>query len=352
MRKKSIICIFAALLVLIMTAGLGRANVSHAAEIYNNYVFEVIADSADGFCAFRTGPGVEYSMIREIYNGTQLRITALTRNYNDGLVWGETRYNGVSGWISIMNTFVYNVENASNAVYDVRVTLPDYICLREGPGAEFAALYWPYEGQVLRIDQTIVNMFDGRPWGRTTINGMQGWVSLNWTARDSSVVYNQSMNVEFYDNIYYVYVQIGDNSTYFNNGPGYSYSLINWIPNRTSLMVFEAYDSSYDKTVWGKTMYGGRFGWIPMEYTVVTEVANASKVQYYVTVQNSSNIVLRNGPGTEYSQVYFDTIPNGAGLYITQTVINSFDGRPWGKTAFNGYEGWVSLNWTYREPGN
>ena len=348
MKKRIILSLVALLIVLTVLAGIGKLSVSHASEVFYNQVMNVYIDSDDGTGNLRTGPGLEYAVITPVYNGTSLYITAITVNNTDGLTWGRTTYNGRSGWISMTTTHVSNIEQASKAVYDVKVTQAENIYLRFGPGTEYVAYsYRPSKGQILRIDQTVVNDFDGRPWGHTSVNGLQGWVSLNWTYREDSQVYNQARDVYYSNNKYYALVQSGNSSISFRSGPAKSYSLITWLNDGITLYVTETLDNSKDNVVWGKTTYNGNSGWIPLNYTKIVTVENASTYQYRVTVDNSTNIRLRNGPGTEYAELV-SYIPKGTELNITQTMINSFDGRPWGKTNYKGYEGWVSLDWTVR----
>ena len=351
MRKKKVsVRILIMLLALLMTAWPGRASVSHAAEIYYNHVMSIVVTSDDGGCSFRTGPGLTYVETHRISNGTELTVTALSRNAKDGLVWGQCIYNGISGWIEIRTAAVSDIQGASIACYDVRVAAEDYLPLRQGPGAEFAVLGKPACGQNLRIDRTVVNNYDARPWGRTTYNGVQGWVSLNWTYRDSSMTYHQAKDVYLTDNQYYAVVGSENGETCFMEGPGLATQRIGQVPNGVSLYADRTLDNSEDGLVWGEVQYDNLLGWIPMNHTKVTGVESAGDVQYSVSVSNAADLRLRTGPGTEYAELV-SYIPNGTKLSITQTMINSFDGRPWGYTVYNGVEGWVSLNWTYRAPG-
>ena len=346
MKRKVLVFILATALILGLSIGL-RAEKAAADEVYTNNILNSVVTSSDGFCNLRTGPGLGYGVITPIYNGTSLRITAVTKNYAEDIVWGQTIYNGMSGWVSVIPTTVSDIENASLAVYDVTVSNENNIVLRRGPGTEYDELARPKNGQVLRIDRTIVNSWDGRPWGRTVYNGMQGWVSLNWTYRNSSTTYNQAQNVTFYSNIYNAVVGASDGFVNLRSGPGLQYPIITPIYNGNMLRVTAVMDSTTDGLVWGQTIYNGYSGWFSIDQTTITSIENAGNAQYTVTVSNSPNIHLRKGPGTEYDQLV-SYIGNGTVLTITQTVINSFDGRPWGRTIVNGISGWVSLNWTTR----
>ena len=345
MKKRIITVVLAMMLLLGLTVG--PAAVASAAATYTNNIYNVTTISSDGVANFRTGPGMDYGVITPIYNGNNLRVTAVTKNDKDGLVWGQATYNGYTGWVSMVLTSVYDMETASVANYDVTVSQQDNIYLRRGPGAEYESLARPKNGQVLRIDRTMINSWDGRPWGRTTYNGMQGWVSLDWTTRNSSATYNQTQNVTFYNNTYYGVVGASDGFVNLRSGAGLGYSILTPIYNGNELFITATFKNSTDGLVWGYTSFNGYSGWFSIDQTRITSMPTASNAQYYVTVQNSENLKLRQGPGSEYYQLV-GNIPNGTNLYITQTMANSWDGRPWGRTTYNGYTGWVSLDWTYR----
>lgn len=73
----------------------------------NNYGFPdyyatVAADA--GVINCRSGAGMEYGVVMEIPNGTQLHITDLVYNAGDGFFWGLTSYSGYSGWVSVRQT--------------------------------------------------------------------------------------------------------------------------------------------------------------------------------------------------------------------------------------------------------
>jgi len=345
MKRKRMAGMLAILMSLFILTG--PAATAYADTMYSDHLYYAVVSSDDGFANLRTGPGMAYGIIQPVYNGNSLSITAISQNSSDGIVWGETYYNGYNGWVALEPLIVTDVNNASAAVYDVTVTQANNIYLRRGPGTEYDSIYRPSNGQSLRIDRTVVNSFDGRPWGRTTVNGMQGWVSLDWTTRYNGGTYNQTQNIAFYDSPCQAVVSAPDGYLNLRTNPGMTGDPIEPIYNGDYLYITALQANSTDGLVWGQTTHNGYNGWVSMSQTAVASVDGASTAQYSVTVQNASNICLRKGPGTEYDPLV-SSIPNGTSLYITQTMINSFDGRPWGKTRVNGMDGWVSLNWTYR----
>ena len=134
--KKRIVFLFISLMLLLGIVS-ESAVVSFAEDaMYFNNILDLVVQSSDGNSNFRTGPGMAYNVIQPIPNGIQLRIAAVSKNSSDGLVWGHTTYNNRTGWVSLRNTYVTDVETASVAVYDVTVSQQENICLRKGPGAE------------------------------------------------------------------------------------------------------------------------------------------------------------------------------------------------------------------------
>ena len=159
-------------------------NNSFRNTIFYNNIYNARVYSSDGYLNFRTGPGTDYAVIQPIYNGNALRITATIYNSYDGLVWGQTYFNGMPGWVCMEPTTIESMETASYARYTVKVNASENIKLRSGPGTEYVELISSIPNDtVLMITQTMINSFDGRPWGKTTYKGVTGWVSLNWTTR-------------------------------------------------------------------------------------------------------------------------------------------------------------------------
>ena len=84
--------------------------------------------------------------------------------------------------------------------------------------------------------------------------------------------------------------------------------------------------------------------------SVTTAFADAASYDmeeagYYVYVATpDGGLNMRYGPGTDYGKVMKGRIPDGVKLYIGYVSGN------WGYTSYNGYEGWVALKQTSKNP--
>lgn len=70
--------------------------------------FLVVVSAKEGSLNLRQGPGTNYPKIMEIPNGVQLHITNMQYNANDDFFFGNTSYNGVTGWVSLRHTTMQN----------------------------------------------------------------------------------------------------------------------------------------------------------------------------------------------------------------------------------------------------
>lgn len=115
---------------------------------------------------------------------------------------------------------------------------------------------------------------------------------------------------------------------YLREGPGTAYTKLRDVPYDTVMNVTET------DGVWGKTVFDGLSGWVNLDY--------ADCVSDYQTgtyrVADAAGLNLREGPGTSYTRLL--TIPNN-----TELTVTAIDGD-WGRTSYNGQEGWISLEYT------
>ena len=74
---------------------------------YQDAGYYVVVNAPDGYVNFRYGPGLEYGILFPIYNGEILYISTTANNLYDGLLWGQTEYEGNYGWGSISQTSYY-----------------------------------------------------------------------------------------------------------------------------------------------------------------------------------------------------------------------------------------------------
>lgn len=151
-----------------------------------------------------------------------------------------------------------------------------------------------------------------------------------------------------------VVVQATDGSgyLYLRTGAGMNHEIICNIYDGTVLELSASCEDSEGGFRWGNTYYNGRYGWVSLKHTVPYEGGSSNgtdlvSVDYDVVVDAKDDtdfLYFRSGPGMDYN-VYCE-IKNGKKLHITEECPDSSVGVVWGKTTYNGQEGWVSLKHT------
>lgn len=153
-----------------------------AAPAAANYDISVQAKDGLGL-NIRSGPGTEYPTLRSspIPMYTQLHI-AQTDTSAAGEPWGYTAYDGVSGWVCLVETQrVASSPAVTAANYDIYVNAKDGLGLniRTQAGTEYPTLRSSPIPMYTRlhITQTTTSS-TGALWGYTTYDGISGWVCL------------------------------------------------------------------------------------------------------------------------------------------------------------------------------
>ena len=169
--------------------------------------FNTTVNSDQGSINFRASASTGSSVISEIPNGTSLYISDMFYNAGDDLFFGQTTYNGVTGWISLRQTSLGSasyipVQSAPSAQTPassgenptglsirtdvgfngvVQVTSESgSINFRPIPSTSSAVLCEIPNHTALNIYDIVRN--EDLIWGYTQYNGTWGWVSLRQTA--------------------------------------------------------------------------------------------------------------------------------------------------------------------------
>lgn len=161
-------------------------------------------------------------------------------------------------------------------------------------------------------------------------------------------------NSEYSEGIY----EITASSLNIRKNPDTSSEVLYTIPNGERITVTEISNG------WGRTSFNGYDGWISMEYTkfitsetvtttsettTTTTTTTATTTALTTTSENpaysegiykinASALNLRENPDANSKSL--TTIPDDEEIVITEFS------NGWGKTSFNGYEGWVSMEYT------
>lgn len=150
-----------------------------------------------------------------------------------------------------------------------------------------------------------------------------------------------------------VSAQDGSGYLYLRSGPGMSYSILCNIVDGVVLHIDESCTDRQDGVRWGHTYYNGKYGWVSLKHTTINGGGSGSTpsgttaVDYDVVVSaqdGSGYLYLRSGPNMDY-QIYCN-IYDGEQLHINAECADSSGQFVWGRTVYNGTEGWVSLKHT------
>lgn len=135
---------------------------------------------ATGALNIRTGPGVGYSVVTAINQGTS--VTLLGRNGNSS--WVKVRLsNGTEGWANA-SLITANVALSSLPVLDgstpsttaSAIVATGALNVRYGPGVSYGAITAVYEGAYL----TLLGRNSGSSWVKVRLNsGTEGWVNAS-----------------------------------------------------------------------------------------------------------------------------------------------------------------------------
>ena len=146
-----------------------------------------------------------------------------------------------------------------------------------------------------------------------------------------------------------VAAQDGSGYLYLRYGPGTYYDVICTIHDGTVLHISLTAQEYGRTTVWGQTEYQGRFGWISLTHTKEYHAPEPvpQSVDYDVAVDakdGSGYLYLRSGPGMSYE--ILSEIRDGEKLHISEEMQDASGGFKWGKTEYQGRDGWISLKHT------
>ncbi len=150
----------------------------------------VQAQDGSGYLYHRYGPSMEYEILSNIYDGTVLEIEGTALDPSGNFRWGNTKYNGRWGWVSMKHTVPYTESTSSGSSsqtavdQDVVVQAVDgsgYLYLRSGPGMDYQIYCNIYDGEKLHITAESPDSGGQFVWGKTVYNGQEGWVSLKQT---------------------------------------------------------------------------------------------------------------------------------------------------------------------------
>lgn len=133
--------------------------------------------------AVRSEPTGESEQLTRIPYGTEFYVEKTEKN------WGYTRINGVSGWIALDYASPLEGEKV-DSWYRITSTYKDGIAVRSEPTGESEQLTRLPYGTEFYVEKTEKN------WGYTTINGVSGWIALDYAEIIEKAEPSASQNTE------------------------------------------------------------------------------------------------------------------------------------------------------------
>ena len=240
------------------------------------------------------------------------------------------------------------------ADYDIVVSAPDGgVNLRYGPGTEYGKILPDMipNGVVLHVMQE-AEAGNGNLWGNVNYSGYYGWVALTQctviTNTGSSEPSSPAPAYKTANHVdYTIQVSAPDGGVNLRKGAGTEYEKLidHMIPNGVLLHVFFE-DVAANGNSWGFVKYDSVWGWVALTQCsrVSAGTGTVDRTPDYSVKASSPDggINLRGGPGVEYSPLLSHMIQNGTVLEIREEAVAG-NGRYWGKTTYEGIDGYVTL---------
>ena len=180
MKTKTGPGLLGALLCLLLIAAGG--NAAFAQENYPAPDFYVRVSGAEGSINFRAGAGTSSQIYSEIRNGEILHISDMQYNRGDDLFFGNTYYQGRSGWVSLRQTTVLTGGDYGLPDFYVAASADGgSLNFRQDAGTSAGIITEIPNGTQLHITDIRYNQRDDFFFGYTSYQGRSGWVSLRQT---------------------------------------------------------------------------------------------------------------------------------------------------------------------------
>ena len=169
-------------------------------------------------------------------------------------------------------------------------------------------------------------------WGHTTYNGQSGWVALRYT-RIISQYTAQAPTSYIAASSYKVYGTEGEGLE-MRAEPNVHSSTFGPVPDGVVLRVTAIQED------WAYTSYNGNSGWVNMTYLRKTEESPAPEtIQVRVYDTDGEGLSLKSA--ADVSSTRYTIVPEN-----TVLTLDAISENGWGRTSYNGYNGWVSLRYT------
>ena len=143
--------------------------------------------TATGSVNLRTGPGLDYSKLGSVSEGTKLKYLGKTSTDDRGVKWYKVSYNGGSAWISSRYSTKSGGSSSSGGSNNAlpkpstsasnRVTTTGDVNLRTGPGLGYGKVATVRKGSTLKYLGKTSTDSRGVKWYKVSYNGDAVWIS-------------------------------------------------------------------------------------------------------------------------------------------------------------------------------
>ena len=258
-------------------------------------------------------------------------------NYSRGSWYGILRYTGSGSTATAVTTAATTTSSGQTGTYKVNANLN----LRSGNSTSTSILTTIPKGTSVTVSQV------SNGWGKTTYNGKTGWIYLSYATHTGNTASTASASTPAATPAAATATVAG--TTYkttanlnVRSGNNTSATILTSIPKGTTITVTEV------KNNWGKTSYGGKTGWISLDYatktggtttaSATTAASTTSSAAAGTVYKTDGNMYLRSS--NNKTAAILGVVPKGTSVTATQISNN------WGKITYGGKTGWMSLKYS------
>lgn len=196
----------------------------------------------------RTGPGVNYEVVKTMAKGDKASYLGNTAYDDRGVAWYQVKYKNSTGWVS--STYAH-LENTSTG----HVTISGgNVNVRTGAGMNYKSIGTAYKGEVFNYMSKSAVDERGVTWYQISFNGKLGWVSSTYAKL-------QNNTIAWYSN-----VTIEGGKSNVRTGPGLGYKSIG-TAYKGETYTYQGMSSVDDRGVaWYQISFNGKNGWVSSTY--------------------------------------------------------------------------------------
>ena len=257
---------------------------------------------------FRTGPGLTFSVILVIPNGSTVNTTGSVQNG-----YTQLTYNGTTGWVASQYVSVSGGTTTAT-VFDGALNL------RTGPGTQYPVITVMPNGATVTITGSLQNGYYPVRYGTTNGFAAAAYLRIGGTAPTPTPTTPSGQTAT-----------VTAGALNLRSGPGLNFSVISVMPNGATVTITGALQNGYYPV-----RYGSTNGFAAATYLRIGSGPAPSPTPTTPTTRTAwttANLNLRSGATTSASVLL--VIPNRAQITVTGNLTNGFYPVRYGTT--NGF---------------